>query len=133
MSNKQFNKLEIQFQEECKVINLRYEYDGYIGNEQWAIISELTEKEILEKYRSIVSDYIPFIVLTPAFGEVRDEYRRNENIQLLSIIKHTANIQSITIIITVWYITTSEISAIIMTEIIPLLFSLILPAASEQI
>ena len=31
MSNKQFNKLEIQFQEECKVINLRYEYDGYIG------------------------------------------------------------------------------------------------------
>ena len=78
MSNKQFNKLEIQFQEECKVINLRYEYDGYIGNEQWAIISELTEKEILEKYRPIVSDYIPFIVLTPAFGEVRDEYRRNE-------------------------------------------------------
>ena len=58
MSNKQFNKLEIQFQEECKVINLRYEYDGYIGNEQWAIISELTEKEILEKYRPIVSDYI---------------------------------------------------------------------------
>lgn len=45
MSNKQFNKLEIQFQEECKVINLRYEYDGYIGNEQWAIISELTEKK----------------------------------------------------------------------------------------
>ena len=78
MSNKQFNKLEIQFQEECKVINLRYEYDGYIGNEQWAIISELTEKEILEKYRPIVSDYIPFIVLTPAFGKVRDEYRRNE-------------------------------------------------------
>lgn len=78
MSNKQFNELDIQFQEECKVINLRYEYDGYIGNEQWAIISELTEKEILEKYRPIVSDYIPFIVLTPAFGEVRDEYRRNE-------------------------------------------------------
>ena len=78
MSNKQFNELEIQFQEECKVINLRYEYDGYIGSEQWAIISELTEKEILEKYRPIVSDYIPFIVLTPAFGEVRDEYRRNE-------------------------------------------------------
>lgn len=89
MSNKQFNKLEIQFQEECKVINLRYEYDGYIGNEQWAIISELTEKEILEKYRSIVSDYIPFIVLTPAFGEVRDEYRRNEKkFQMRAARKH---------------------------------------------
>ena len=89
MSNKQFNKLEIQFQEECKVINLRYEYDGYIGNEQWAIISELTEKEILEKYRPIVSDYIPFIVLTPAFGKVRDEYRRNEKKHnMLSVIGH---------------------------------------------
>lgn len=89
MSNKQFNKLELQFQEECKVINLRYEYDGYIGNEQWAIISELTEKEILEKYRPIVSDYIPFIVLTPAFGEVRDEYRRNEKkFQMRAARKH---------------------------------------------
>lgn len=78
MSNQQFNKLEIQFQEECKVINLKYEYDDYTGNEQWAIISELTEKEILEKYCSIVSEYIPFIVLTPAFGDVRDEFRRNE-------------------------------------------------------
>ena len=68
---------------------MRYEYDGYIGNEQWAIISELTEKEILEKYRPIVSDYIPFIVLTPAFGEVRDEYRRNEKkFQMRAARKH---------------------------------------------
>ena len=78
MSKKQFNELEIQFQKECKVINLKYEYDGYIGNEQWAIISELTENEILEKYRPIVGGYMPFIVLTPAFGDVRDDFQRNE-------------------------------------------------------
>jgi len=40
--------------------------------------SNLTEDEILEKYRSIIGDYMPFIILPSAFGEVRDEYRRNE-------------------------------------------------------
>lgn len=78
MSKKQFSELELQFQEECKVINLKYEYDGYNGDIRWAIISNLTEDEMLEKYRPIISDYMPFIVLPPAFGEVRDEYRRNE-------------------------------------------------------
>ena len=72
MSNNELCVLNEKFQEECKVINLKYEYNGYTGNEQWTIISELTENEILEKYRPIVSEYIPFIVLTPDFGEVRD-------------------------------------------------------------
>ena len=61
MSKKQFNELELQFQEECEVINLKYEYDGYNGDISWAIISNLTEDEILEKYRSIIGDYMPFI------------------------------------------------------------------------
>lgn len=59
MSKKQFNELELQFQEECEVINLKYEYDGYNGDISWAIISNLTEDEILEKYRSIIGDYMP--------------------------------------------------------------------------
>ena len=71
MSKKQFNELELQFQEECEVINLKYEYDGYNGDISWAIISNLTEDEILEKYRSIIGDYMPFIILPSAFGEVR--------------------------------------------------------------
>ena len=55
----------------------------------WAIISNLTEDEILEKYRSIIGDYMPFIILPSAFGEVRDEYRRNEKkFQMRAIRKH---------------------------------------------
>lgn len=50
MSNTELDVLKRRFQEECKVINMKYEYNGYTGNEQWAIISELTEGEILEKY-----------------------------------------------------------------------------------
>ena len=89
MSDKQFKELELQFQEECKVINLKYEYDGYNGDISWAFISNLSEDEILEKYRPIISDYMPFIVLTPAFDEVRDEYRRNEKkFQMRAVRRH---------------------------------------------
>lgn len=78
VNNEKQRTIEEQFADDCKVINMKYEYNGYTGNEKWAIISELTENEILEKYRPLVDEYIPFLVLTPAFGEVRDEFRRNE-------------------------------------------------------
>lgn len=34
MAKSQFDVLKEEFQNECKVINLRYEYEGYIGEEQ---------------------------------------------------------------------------------------------------
>lgn len=67
-----------QFKNDCEVINLKYEYPGYTGTEKWAVISLLTEKEISEKYSEFIGDYIPFLTLSPAFGEARDEFRRNE-------------------------------------------------------
>ena len=50
MAKSQLDVLKDEFQSECKVINLKYEYEGYTGEEQWAIISELTKKEMFEKY-----------------------------------------------------------------------------------
>lgn len=78
MTERNLKALKEEFQSKCKIINLKYEYEGYIGKKQWAIISVLTEKEILENYSEFIGDYIPFIVLSPAFGEIRDEFRRNE-------------------------------------------------------
>ena len=45
------NKLTLTEQEElfvkdCKLINLKYEYNGYTGAERWAIITELSVKEL---------------------------------------------------------------------------------------
>lgn len=71
--------LNEEFQSECKVINLKYEYEGYIGEEQWAIVSELTEKELFEKYPDIVSHYIPFVLLSVEQGKAVYEFRRNES------------------------------------------------------
>ena len=44
---KQLNITEQEelFSTECKLINLKYEYQGYTGTEKWAVVSELSEKE----------------------------------------------------------------------------------------
>lgn len=79
MSKDKLDTPNEEFRSECKVINLKYEYEGYIGKEQWAIVSELTEKELLEKYPDIVSHYIPFVLLSVEQGKAVYEYRRNES------------------------------------------------------
>lgn len=45
-----------------KVINLKYEYEGYEGNEKWAIISELSEKELFRLYPDEMRRYSPFVI-----------------------------------------------------------------------
>ena len=79
MAKSQLDILKEEFQNECKVINLKYEYEGYIGVEQWAIISALTEKELFEKYPDIISRYIPFVLLSVEQGKAVYEFRRNES------------------------------------------------------
>lgn len=34
------------FAQDCKLINLRYEYSGFTGTEKWAIITELSEEAL---------------------------------------------------------------------------------------
>ena len=55
------NKLTLTEQEElfakdCKLINLKYEYNGYTGDERWAIITELSVKELWEKYPLVIEN-----------------------------------------------------------------------------
>ena len=79
MAKSQFDVLKEEFQNECKVINLKYEYEGYTGEEQWAVITELSEKELFEKYPDIISRYIPFVLLSVEQGKAVYEFRRNES------------------------------------------------------
>ena len=72
------NKLTLTEQEElfakdCKLINLKYEYNGYTGDERWAIITELSVKELWEKYPLVIERYSPFVHLSIAQGEVIDD------------------------------------------------------------
>ena len=51
------NTLLKQFKDECQVIEFKYEYPGYIGYEQYGIITELSESELNEKYKDIIEGY----------------------------------------------------------------------------
>ena len=79
MVKSQFDVLKEEFQNKCKVINLKYEYEGYTGEEQWAVITELSEKELFEKYPDIISRHIPFVLLSVEQGKAVYEFRRNES------------------------------------------------------
>ncbi len=46
------------FAKDCKLINLKYEYNGYTGDEKWAIITELSVKELWEKYPLVIEDIL---------------------------------------------------------------------------
>lgn len=68
--NNKLNNQEELFARDCKLINLKYEYDGYTGTEKWAVITELTEEELWDKYPDIISRYTPFVLLSMAQGKV---------------------------------------------------------------
>lgn len=73
------NKMLEQFKQECKIINLKYEYPGYKGNVQWAIITDLSENELLLRYPNEIESFRPFICIPLSQGEVFDEFNRNED------------------------------------------------------
>jgi len=78
MNNIIISALDEQFKKDCKVINLKYEYPGYTGIEQWAIITDLSESELNSKYNKQIAPYRPFMVLSASFGKVREDFYRNE-------------------------------------------------------
>ena len=79
MTKLTLEKQELLFANDCKLINLRYEYHGYTGTEKWAIVTELAEEELWVKYPDVIRRYTPFILLSMAQGEVIDESYRNND------------------------------------------------------
>ena len=72
------NTILEQFKDECQVIEFKYEYPGYVGYEQYGIITALSESELTEKYGDIIKEYVPYLLLDSTYKEARDEFRKNE-------------------------------------------------------
>lgn len=68
-----------QFKKECKLIYLDREYNGFIGNQKWAIITDLNEKDLKRKYKSVIERYNPYILLSREQGEPIMESIRNNH------------------------------------------------------
>ena len=78
MNNKIFTAQNEQFYIDCEVIETKYEYPQYTGVEKWIIITDLTEEELNEQYAEQIAPLRPYIVLSRSFGEIRNDFRRNE-------------------------------------------------------
>ena len=72
------SKQEELFASECKVINLKREYRDYTGKKTFAIVSDLTDEELLSKYPDVVIQFLPFVHLTYAHWKVFCKYHCNE-------------------------------------------------------
>ena len=81
MTNNTINieALAEEFKVECKVIKLGYEYPGYTGTEKYAIVTDLSYAQIMERYAPVAEHYCPFLLLSKAAGEVIADYKRNED------------------------------------------------------
>ncbi len=79
MSNTDKDIIEKQFKKDCTVINLKYEYHDYDGEEKYLIISKLPKEELVEMYHEQLVKYIPFIYLSEEQGEAIKDFNRNED------------------------------------------------------
>ena len=83
MSNNTINididALTEDFKAHCKIIKLGYEYPGYTGIEKYAIVTDLSYAQIMERYAPVAEHYCPFLLLSKAAGEVIADFKRNED------------------------------------------------------
>lgn len=77
-----------RFAEECKVIDLWSEYNEYIGEERYALVSEFTEAQLSTRYPEIIRKYAPFVLLSTEQGAVIDDFHRNEKKHYMRQIRH---------------------------------------------
>ena len=57
----------------CSFFKLEDEYPGWTGDEEYGIISELPEQEMLERYPVIMRALSPYIMLRKGYAEIRRE------------------------------------------------------------
>ena len=77
--NIDIDALTEDFKAHCKIIKLGYEYPGYTGIEKYAIVTDLSYAQIMERYAPVAEHYCPFLLLSKAAGEVIADFKRNED------------------------------------------------------
>lgn len=80
------NRTELK-NDDLVVINMVKEYPNYKGKIKWIIASDLSYKDLCEKYADILSMYSPHELVTMSYVQVRTEYYRNENKHLMRAIR----------------------------------------------
>lgn len=75
-----FEERKEEFNRECKTINLRFEYPQYTGSERYAIVTALSEEELLERYGDVIRRYyLPYLLLNTKQWEAMYEFTKIEH------------------------------------------------------
>ena len=53
--------------------------EDYTGTEKYAIVTDLSYAQIMERYAPVAEHYCPFLLLSKAAGEVIADFKRNED------------------------------------------------------
>ena len=61
-------------EKEYKIIDLAKEYEGFTGDIQYAIVTDLTEEELEARYGEELTDFHPFVILSGEMFNVMNEY-----------------------------------------------------------
>ena len=64
---------------EYRVVNLEHEYPDFIGGIKWAIVTDLNEADLEERFGEEIDQYRPFVILSNLAGEVFKLHKRNDN------------------------------------------------------
>ena len=78
-----------EFENDCKIIDLQKEYPQYQGMVKYAVISKLTEDELVQRYGQVLVQYQPYFVLSNDIGDVFHKYWKNENKYRMRYIRNT--------------------------------------------
>ena len=71
-------KLDLLEGKEYKVLSTAREYPQFTGREKWIIVSEITEKELIARYKEEIDAYYPWIWISLDQYSVIVDWRRNE-------------------------------------------------------
>lgn len=72
------NSIISTFMKDCKVLNLAKEYEGYTGEEKYAIITDLSEEELNLCFKEELEKYRPYVILSTKMYAVILESNRND-------------------------------------------------------
>ena len=78
-----------EFKKDCKIIDLQKEYPQCQGMVKYAVISRLTEDELVQRYGQVFVQYQPYFVLSNDIGDVFHEYWKNEKKYYMRYIRNT--------------------------------------------
>ena len=70
------NKTEA-FKRDCRILRMKQEYPGYTGDILWIVISDLSEKQIIDTYPDEILPSSPFIHMTRDMYEPIAEFEKN--------------------------------------------------------